>query len=85
MQVVSSSSELALAERHDAEGLHDEAINALARGTAAGHLPCMRELGKRLLTGDRAPLLAAEGAGFLVDAAIRGMPKPQPESRHSPR
>ena len=32
----------------------------------------MRELGKRLLTGDRAPLLAAEGARFLVDAANQG-------------
>lgn len=32
----------------------------------------MRELGKRLLTGDRAPLLAPEGARFLMDAANQG-------------
>ena len=32
----------------------------------------MRELGKRLLTGDRAPLLAPDGARFLVDAANQG-------------
>src|SRR5581483_930673 len=67
-----SSSDLALAEQHDAEGRHSEAINALARGTRAGSLPCMRELGKRLLTGDRAPFLAAEGARFLTDAANAG-------------
>jgi prolyl 4-hydroxylase len=32
----------------------------------------MRQLGKRLLAGDRAPVLAAEGARFLLDAANRG-------------
>jgi prolyl 4-hydroxylase len=64
--------ELALVERHDAEGRHDEAINELARATGAGSVPCMRELGKRLLAGDRAPLLPVEGARFLVDAANQG-------------
>jgi prolyl 4-hydroxylase len=67
-----SPSELALAEQHDAAGRHPEAINALALGTQAGNLACMRQLGKRLLAGDRAPLLAAEGARFLLDAANRG-------------
>jgi hypothetical protein len=67
-----SSSQLELAQRHDAEGNHNEAINALARGTGAGDLACMRELGKRLLTGERAPLLAAEGARFLGEAATKG-------------
>jgi hypothetical protein len=67
----SGEPDLALAERHDAEGRHDEAINALARGTSAGSIACMRELGKRLLAGDHAPLLAAEGASMLVDAANR--------------
>ena len=65
-------SELALAAEHDAAGRHDEAINALARGTQSGNVPCMRQLGKRLLAGDRAPLLAPEGARFLLDAAQRG-------------
>jgi prolyl 4-hydroxylase len=64
--------ELAAAERHDAEGRHDEAINALARGTGAGDLPCTRELGKRLLAGDRGPLLPAEGMRFLAEAADKG-------------
>jgi prolyl 4-hydroxylase len=67
-----SSSDLALAEQHDAAGRHNDAINALARGTRGGSLPCMRELGKRLLTGDRAPFLAAEGARFITDAANSG-------------
>ena len=65
-------SELAIAADHDAAGRHHEAIDALARGTRAGNLACMRQLGKRLLAGDRAPLLAAEGARFLWDAANQG-------------
>ena len=32
----------------------------------------MRQLGKRLLTGDNAPLLAADGASFLLEAANKG-------------
>lgn len=66
------SSELALAADHDAAGRHHEAIDALARGTRAGNVACMRQLGKRLLAGDRAPLLGAEGARFLWDAANQG-------------
>ena len=66
------SPELALAQRHDAAGRYDDAINELARGTAKGDLPCMRQLGKRLLTGENAPLLAADGASFLLEAANKG-------------
>jgi prolyl 4-hydroxylase len=65
-------SDLVLAEQYDSEGRHYDAINALARGTRAGSLPCTTRLGKRLLAGDRAPLLAADGARFLLDAANRG-------------
>lgn len=72
MPLTPSSPELALAAEHDAAGHHHDAIDALARGTSAGNLACMRQLGKRLLSGDRAPLLAAEGARFLLDAANRG-------------
>lgn len=72
MPPATPSPDLTLAQRHDAAGRHDDAINALALGTRAGNLPCMRHLGKRLLTGDRAPLLAAEGASFLQDAANQG-------------
>src|SRR6185312_9348009 len=72
MPLSAPSVELTLADEHDAAGRHHEAIDALARGTSAGNLACMRQLGKRLLAGDRAPLLAAEGARFLLDAANRG-------------
>jgi prolyl 4-hydroxylase len=75
MPLAPPSPERALADEHDAAGRHHEAIDALARGTSAGDLVCMRQLGKRLLAGDRAPLLAAEGARFLLDAANRGDPE----------
>ncbi|HEY4341913.1 MAG TPA: 2OG-Fe(II) oxygenase [Steroidobacteraceae bacterium] len=72
MAVAPVSPHLIRAQQHDAAGRHDDAINALALGTQAGDLPCMRLLGKRLLTGDQAPLLAPEGARFLLDAANQG-------------
>jgi prolyl 4-hydroxylase len=64
--------ELALAAQHDAAGRHDEAINALARGTGAGDATCTKQLGVRLLTGDRAPLLPAQGLDFLAEACEKG-------------
>ena len=66
------SAEIALAEQHDAAGRHDEAINALARATQQGDVEATTRLGKRLLVGDRAPYLPAEGARFLADANNRG-------------
>ncbi len=65
-------SHLALAAQHDAAGRHYDAIDALARGTGAGDLACMTQLGKRLLVGDRAPALAMEGARFLLESATKG-------------
>jgi len=59
---------LALAAEHDSAGRHDDAINALARATQAGDLDAMTELGKRLVIGDRSPLLPKDGAGLLFDA-----------------
>lgn len=70
-----SHPELANALAHDAAGRYDEAINALARGTRAGSLECMMTLGERLLAGDRAPALPAEGLGFLAEAAEKGRPQ----------
>ncbi len=67
-----ATAHLALADQHDAAGRHDEAINELALGTQAGDLACMRQLGKRLLSGHEAPPLPAEGARFLHDAARHG-------------
>src|SRR5690606_21560586 len=62
----------ALAAEHDAAGRHDEAINELARATQAGDIDAMTELGKRLVAGDRAPLLPKEGARFLAEAMRAG-------------
>ena len=61
------------ANQLSAAGDFDEAINELARGTRAGDLHCTRELGLRLLSGDRAPLMPAEGLSFLDDALEQGM------------
>ena len=61
-------SALTLAAEHDLAGRHDDAINALARATQAGDLEAMTELGKRLVIGDRGPLLPKDGTGFLIDA-----------------
>ena len=63
---------IALAEQHDQAGRHDDAINALARATQSGDIAAMTELGKRLLIGDRAPLMPTEATGILLDAAEGG-------------
>jgi prolyl 4-hydroxylase len=66
------SASTARAAQHDAAGRHDEAINELARATQAGDIEAMTQLGKRLVIGDRAPLLPADGARFLADAMRAG-------------
>jgi hypothetical protein len=66
---------LALAAEHDLAGRYDDAINALARATQAGDLDAMTELGKRLVVGDKGPLLPKDGAGLLLDAAKGGHPE----------
>jgi TPR repeat protein len=63
---------IALAEQHDQAGRHDDAVNALARGTQSGDIEAMTELGKRLIVGDRAPLLPQDGAKMLLDATVAG-------------
>jgi prolyl 4-hydroxylase len=63
---------LTLAAEHDLAGRHDDAINALARATQAGDLDAMTELGKRLIIGEKGPLLPKDGAGLLVDACKGG-------------
>ena len=68
----SAAAELELADAHDAAGRHDEAINCLARATAQGDVEAKTRLAKRLLVGDRAPLLWREGAGFMREAAQQG-------------
>ncbi|HUQ52808.1 MAG TPA: 2OG-Fe(II) oxygenase [Gammaproteobacteria bacterium] len=63
---------LELAAQHDAAGRHEDAINALAVATKSGDIDAMTELSKRLIVGDRAPYLPAEGASLLNDAARQG-------------
>src|SRR5262245_14684202 len=67
-EAFSMTAALTLAAEHDLAGRHDDAINALARATQAGDLDAMTELGKRLVIGDKGPLLPKDGAGLLFDA-----------------
>jgi hypothetical protein len=62
----------ALAAEHDAAGRHGDAINELAIATQRGDVEAMTELGKRLIVGDRAPLLPKDGVRFLLDAVQAG-------------
>ena len=68
----SISAEVASAEALDAAGKHVEAIDRLVAGVRKGDVEAITRLGKRLLIGDRAPLLANDGARFLEDASARG-------------
>jgi hypothetical protein len=70
--IMPSPETLGLAEQHDIRGRHDAAIDTLARGVREGNVEAMTRLGKRLLVGDRAPLLPREGVRFLIDAVGAG-------------
>ena len=63
---------LELAAQCDAEGRHEDAINALAVAARENDFEAMTELGKRLIIGDRAPYLPKDGAKLLSDAARGG-------------
>jgi hypothetical protein len=64
--------EVLRAAQCDAAGQFDEAINCLARGARGGDPRCLHLLGLRLATGDRAPLLVAEGLALLAEALEKG-------------
>ncbi len=70
--VRNAAEELTLAEQCDAQGAHDDAINALARATKLGDVEATTRLAKRLIVGDRAPLLPTDGTGLLIDAVNGG-------------
>lgn len=72
MKPQAASAHLTRAAECDAAGQHDAAINELAMGTSAGDPACTDMLGVRLLTGDRAPHLPAEGLGFIAEASAKG-------------
>jgi len=63
------------ADNHDLAGRHDQALVALAAAVRAGDAEGMSRLGKRLLVGDRAPLLPPDGTGLLLEAAQKGDPE----------
>lgn len=60
------------AEQLDAQGLFDNAINALALATQAGNIEAKLRLGKRLFSGHNAPYLPREGINFIVEASGQG-------------
>jgi len=62
----------ARAAEHDTAGRHDEAVNELAHAAQSGDVDAMTELGKRLVIGDRAPLLPDDGKRLLADAMQAG-------------
>ena len=66
------STEVLGAEACDAAGRHVEAVNQLVAGVRNGDVEATTRLGKRLLVGDRAPLLPNDGAGLLEDASQGG-------------
>jgi prolyl 4-hydroxylase len=67
-----AAEEILLAEQCDADGAHDDAINALARATQLGSIEATTRLAKRLISGNKAPLLPSQGTGFLIEAVNRG-------------
>ncbi|MFM1886501.1 MAG: hypothetical protein RL026_1658 [Pseudomonadota bacterium] len=60
---------------HEAAGDEDAALTALARGTQARDPYCARELGYRLLVGDRMPQRPQDGLRFLGEACDLGLPE----------
>lgn len=68
----SLSAAAAKADELDAAGNHRAAIDQLALGARNKDVEALTRLGKRLLVGDRAPALPAQGAGFLEEAAELG-------------
>ncbi len=67
--VRSTAEELSLAEQCDAQGAHDDAINALARATKRGDIEATTRLAKRLIVGDRDEAQRAGHARLDVNAS----------------
>jgi prolyl 4-hydroxylase len=60
------------AQALDAEGRHDDAINALATAAQRGDVQATTALAKRIIVGDRAPRLRRQGIALLADAVKQG-------------
>jgi prolyl 4-hydroxylase len=63
---------VARADELDAAGNHRAAVDQLASGARNQDVEALTRLGKRLLVGDRAPALPAQGAGLLEEAMQLG-------------
>src|SRR6187455_388937 len=68
----SPSAGVAAANRWDAEGDHERAVDVLAAASNTGDIEAMTRLGKRLLTADRAPYLPDQGTQLIVKGANLG-------------
>ncbi len=66
------SAEVLRARELDADGRHDDAINQLAFAAQRGDVEATTQLAKRIIVGDRAPRLRAQGMGLLRDAVKSG-------------
>jgi prolyl 4-hydroxylase len=66
------SAEVAAAADWDAQGDHERAVGVLAAAGKRGDVEAMTRLGKRLLTGDRAPYLPDQGTDLIVRGANLG-------------
>ena len=64
--------QIALAERLDAEGRHEDALNWLAKAAQTGDAEALTRVGVRLIAGRNAPAMPTQGAGLLQDAALAG-------------
>jgi len=63
---------VARARELDARGRHDDAINELALAAQGSDAEATTQLAKRIIVGDRAPLLPRQGIGLLRDAVNLG-------------
>jgi hypothetical protein len=66
------SAEIARARELDAQGRHDDAINQLSYAAQRGDVEATTQLAKRIIVGDRAPRLRAQGIGLLREAVTKG-------------
>jgi prolyl 4-hydroxylase len=67
-----SSQQVAEAAQWDARGDHERALGLLLAACEQGDVVAMAQLGKRLLTADRAPYKADRGTALIVKAANLG-------------
>src|SRR5690349_23926912 len=68
----SMSAKVAEAAQCDSRGDHERALGLLAAACEQGDVDSMTQLGKRLLTADRAPYVPGRGTELIVKGANLG-------------